>query len=109
MLIKALLTAAAAASLMAGGAAYAGGGDHAKTTAELPAPADANADVSADEGIDVTAPTPAQSDVAATVTDAGPVTVEVVTNGPVPDTPANRARYGGPMSNAGKKTAPRGN
>jgi hypothetical protein len=32
-----------------------------------------------------------------------------VTNGPVPDTPANRAKYGGPMSRTGKKTAPKGN
>ncbi|HEV2366045.1 MAG TPA: hypothetical protein VGS12_17815 [Caulobacteraceae bacterium] len=31
------------------------------------------------------------------------------TNGPVPDTPANRARYGGPMSRAGRLTAPAGN
>jgi UrcA family protein len=36
-------------------------------------------------------------------------TTETVTNGPVPDTPANRARYGGPMSNAGKRTGARGN
>ncbi|MBV8684181.1 MAG: hypothetical protein JO111_14990 [Caulobacteraceae bacterium] len=33
----------------------------------------------------------------------------VVTNGPVPDTPANRARYGGPMSMTGKHTKPAGN
>jgi UrcA family protein len=33
----------------------------------------------------------------------------VVTNGPVPDTPANRARYGQPMSHAGKTTTPAGN
>ena len=33
----------------------------------------------------------------------------VVTNGPVPDTKANRAKYGGPMSNGGRHTAPRGN
>jgi hypothetical protein len=33
----------------------------------------------------------------------------VVTNGPVPDTPANRARYGQPMSHAGKQTTPAGN
>jgi hypothetical protein len=32
-----------------------------------------------------------------------------VTNGPVPDTKANRARYGKPMSNAGKRTDPAGN
>lgn len=33
----------------------------------------------------------------------------VLTNGPIPDTPANRAKYGGPMSQTGKKTAPAGN
>jgi hypothetical protein len=33
----------------------------------------------------------------------------LVTNGPVPDTPANRAKYGKPMSHAGKRTAPAGN
>jgi|GraSoiStandDraft_4_1057263.scaffolds.fasta_scaffold139039_2 hypothetical protein len=110
MLIKTLLTAVAAGSLMVGGAAFAGDySDHAKPTAQAPAPADADAQVPADEGIDVTAPTPAPSNTAATVDEAGPVTVEVVTNGPVPDTPANRARYGGPMSHAGKLTAPRGN
>ncbi len=32
-----------------------------------------------------------------------------VTNGPVPDTAANRAKYGAPMSHAGKKTKPAGN
>jgi UrcA family protein len=36
-------------------------------------------------------------------------TSQTVTNGPVPDTPANRARYGQPMSRAGQQTAPRGN
>lgn len=34
---------------------------------------------------------------------------KMVTNGPVPDTAANREKYGRPMSNAGKKTAPAGN
>ena len=33
----------------------------------------------------------------------------VVTNGPVADTPENRAKYGKPMSNAGKRSAPKGN
>jgi hypothetical protein len=32
-----------------------------------------------------------------------------VTNGPVPDTPTNRAKYGKPMSHAGKMTKPAGN
>jgi hypothetical protein len=36
-------------------------------------------------------------------------TTSTVTNGPVPDTPANRARYGQPMSRAGKQTTPAGN
>lgn len=35
--------------------------------------------------------------------------VQVVSNGPVPDTAENRAKYGGPMSRAGKRTAPAGN
>jgi hypothetical protein len=33
----------------------------------------------------------------------------VVTNGPVPDTQQNRARFGGPMSRTGRMTAPVGN
>ncbi|MBS0360310.1 MAG: hypothetical protein JSR98_02925 [Proteobacteria bacterium] len=36
-------------------------------------------------------------------------TVTTLTNGPVPDTPANRAKYGQPMSNAGKRTPAKGN
>jgi len=36
-------------------------------------------------------------------------TTQTITNGPVPDTAENRARYGGPMSNAGKRTKPAGN
>jgi hypothetical protein len=37
------------------------------------------------------------------------VNVQTVTNGPVPDTPENRAKYGQPMSHAGKRSAPVGN
>jgi hypothetical protein len=37
------------------------------------------------------------------------VTTSTVTNGPVPDTPENRARFGGPMSRGGQRTAPVGN
>jgi hypothetical protein len=36
-------------------------------------------------------------------------TSTTVTNGAVTDTPQNRARYGGPMPRAGKRTAPQGN
>jgi hypothetical protein len=35
--------------------------------------------------------------------------VQVTTNGPIPDTEENRARYGGPQSRAGKMTDPNGN
>ena len=33
----------------------------------------------------------------------------VVANAPVPDTVENRRAYGGPQSNGGRRTAPRGN
>jgi hypothetical protein len=33
----------------------------------------------------------------------------VISNPPVPDTPENRAKFGGPTSHGGRKTAPRGN
>ena len=33
----------------------------------------------------------------------------VVSNGPVPDTPENRAKYGSPDSHGGKRTKPAGN
>ena len=67
------------------------------------------------------APTVSATDTAATEPVAPPVatpssydttptfTNQLVTNGPVPDTPENRAKYGAPMSNAGKRTAPAGN
>jgi len=34
---------------------------------------------------------------------------DVISNGPVPDTPQNRAKYGQPLSNAGRLTKPAGN
>jgi len=34
---------------------------------------------------------------------------EVVSNGPIPDTRANRAKYGAPLSTAGRLTKPAGN
>jgi hypothetical protein len=37
------------------------------------------------------------------------LTSTVVTNGPVADTPENRAKYGQPMSRAGKRSDARGN
>jgi hypothetical protein len=37
------------------------------------------------------------------------VSTTTVTNGPVADTPENRAKYGQPLSRAGKRTAAKGN
>ncbi|MFI4974524.1 MAG: hypothetical protein ACHP84_08300 [Caulobacterales bacterium] len=36
-------------------------------------------------------------------------TVQVISNPPVPDTAANRAKYGQPLSNAGRRTKAAGN
>ncbi len=54
---------------------------------------------------DLAARTPLNVDVAARLG----LPVEIVASAPVPDTPANRAMYGGPMSHAGKQTRPAGN
>ncbi len=54
------------------------------------------------------AATTPSADAAASNTNAT-VQNTTVTNGPVPDTPENRAKYGAPMSHAGKKTKPAGN
>jgi len=61
---------------------------------------------------DTTAPaaatpaTQAGAPVSATTDASG---AQVVSNGPIPDTRANRAKYGRPMSRAGKMTKPAGN
>jgi UrcA family protein len=60
------------------------------------------------ESADV-APAPSADGYAANTSAQATYTTRTVTNGPVADTAANRARYGAPMSNAGKRTAPAGN
>ena len=60
--------------------------------------------ISATSTIDAPAATTAGADVS-----AASFTNITVTNGPVPDTAENRAKYGQPMSRAGKRTAARGN
>jgi hypothetical protein len=54
--------------------------------------------------IPLSSPTPAEQ---AWTLKAGDPTV--VTNGPVPDTAENRAKYGQPLSATGKRTTPAGN
>lgn len=40
---------------------------------------------------------------------ASAVTTRVITNGPIPDTPENRAAFGKPLSQAGRNSKPAGN
>ncbi|WP_269716428.1 hypothetical protein [Caulobacter sp. NIBR2454] len=60
------------------------------------------------------APTGMSTDVVSTSSPEQQATLKagdanVVSNGPVADTPENRAKYGAPMSRAGKRTDPAGN
>lgn len=81
-----------------------------------PAPAAATeaappADVPADATVSATtvteSPAPAATDTATNT--SATFTNMTVTNGPVPDTRENRAKYGQPLSRAGKMTAAKGN
>ncbi len=115
MRLNMLFAAAAIAAMTAGAAAAqtaaAPGGPDA---APAPMNSDATAPSASQNGMPAAAttnnvvlessPTPAAS--AYTLKAGDP---NVISNGPVPDTPANRAHYGKPMSNAGRHTTPAGN
>ncbi len=115
MKIRHLVTAASALALM-GGAAIA------QTAAAQPpvnptpdqaaAPATPDpamgATTSGAAAVDMTAPA-APSAATAGSNVSATVTTTTVTNGPVADTPENRAKYGQPLSHAGKRTAAKGN
>ncbi|MEW5687034.1 MAG: hypothetical protein AB1942_19105 [Pseudomonadota bacterium] len=84
--------------------------------AEAPPPADTTTTTTttAEASTAVNPPAPSSTDAAATAdasatAPAATYTSTTVTNGPVPDTAENRAKYGQPMSRAGKRTAARGN
>ncbi|MBX3485101.1 hypothetical protein [Phenylobacterium sp.] len=87
--------------------------DDKQYTETVKVPLGAPADVSADAAAGATtvtetpAPAPAATDTA--VNTSATFTSMTVTNGPVPDTAENRAKYGQPMSRAGKMTAAKGN
>lgn len=119
MSLTRLLTAAAVSALLAG-PAFAG-----PDPAQTPDPADPTTS----EPMQAPAATQSGTPASTTVVDpAAPAVIlqdsptppenawtlkagdpNVVTNGPVPDTRENRARYGGPMSNGGRRTTPAGN
>ncbi|MGH6998421.1 MAG: hypothetical protein ACREEO_09500 [Phenylobacterium sp.] len=137
MMLKTLLTAAAATALLAG-AAQAGEGAKKAKPADAAATqmkdqkgkamttpgADASAtattpDTSVNPAPDAAAMPPPSSDAAAMppassdasaegVPASATVSANAVTNGPVADTPENRAKYK-PLSRAGRQTAARGN
>ena len=108
------LFAAAAATALIGGAAYAQDPPAQPAQAGQPAPAVVPNTTAADATAAAQAAAPTGQTVstaATTVTDrsGASTTVSTTTNGPVADTPANRAKYGGPMSHAGKRTLAKGN
>ena len=97
---------ASALIALAGAATLAAGASFAQTADTAVNPPAATADAAPSATV---TPPPASSDTlgnAATMKAGDP---GVVSNGPVPDTPANRAAYGKPMSHAGRATAPAGN
>src|SRR5688572_27865140 len=116
-----LLAAASAFALISGGAALA----QAKSDVTPPAdetaasststdttvsstPADTTSTTTTDTTTSATTDTTTTSATATSATSSGTAasfTTQMVTNGPVPDTAENRAKYGQPMSRAGKRTA----
>jgi predicted secreted protein len=119
--ITQILTAAAATALI-GGAAQAQSTPPTDTTASGATTADVtgdtavNPDITTDNGLTAdTSPagqTPVTAPVAVAATtyaQGASVTTMTVTNGPIPDTAENRAKYGQPLSRTGRMTAARGN
>lgn len=86
------------ASNAAAAAPAAAGSD---ASAQVQAPAEADVMSTPDTVSPEPAPTGAQADVSASVSGE--------TMQPIPDTPENRAAFGAPLSNAGKRTAAQGN
>ena len=119
------LATASAAIVLLGGAAYAQTGatpdpDNAPVTQGVapsdtaPPPASAAGPDTATPSATVAAPPPVNSGPSApAATQYAQQTASfsnlTVTNGPVPDTPQNRAKFGGPDSKAGRMTEPTGN
>jgi hypothetical protein len=90
----------ATAACLIGATAYAQTTDTTTDMSQSPPPSSAPAP-------DMNAPTGAAANTSATVDAANGA--QVIASQPVPDTAANRAAYGQPLSRAGKRTAPRGN
>ncbi|HXQ10013.1 MAG TPA: hypothetical protein VN805_03335 [Caulobacteraceae bacterium] len=103
-----LLPIAALAALAAGAAAAqtsTSGGMNDQSTPTAPSAAQAATPASASIGAGGVTSSPTPADDAYKLKAGDPT---VVSNNPIPDTPANRRLYGGPMSNGGRHTAASG-
>jgi len=108
-----LMMAAVAAALAGPVAAHAQQADPQQAAPQQPMPQTAApAPTAPDTNANMPTATPASQaamPASATVGGTDASGAQVVSNGPVPDTPANRHKYGRPMSMAGKMTKPAGN
>ena len=73
---------------------------------EQPLPGDAASTMPSQNPVTILQSSPTPPDQAYKLVAGAPNTVS---NAPIPDTAENRAKYGGPQSNGGRKTPPRGN
>ena len=108
MRLFALLPIAALAALVAGSAAGQPAASNAMSGQPTAAASatEAGAPAAATSGSGGVTSSPAPAGQAARLKAGEPT---LISNGPVPDTAANRRLYGGPTSNAGRDTAPQGN
>ena len=81
-------------------------GPDAATASPVVAPADQNQMVAAGPTNDAMQ---VRTDSTVTAPSGATITHKLISNPPVPDTPANRAKYGQPLSDTGRHTQPAGN
>jgi hypothetical protein len=94
---------------IAGGAAAQSADQSSQATVAQAAPAAPLPPAAADAAGNPAGNTPTVPDQAQAPASGATAVATTITNGPVPDTAENRAKYGGPMSHTGKKTKPAGN
>jgi hypothetical protein len=103
-LVKTALIATAVC--LFGATAYAQTDNSSQAPQQPPPQSSMPADQNAQAPADASSPNGAAANASATVDANG---TQVIASQPVPDTRANRASYGQPLSRAGKRTAPKGN
>ncbi|MDO9433431.1 MAG: hypothetical protein Q7T84_19225 [Phenylobacterium sp.] len=108
MMIRTLLTATAALALLAGGAHAGDGKKQAKPAAAPAAASQMGTDSSSQSMSNPPVSADAMSAGVDTSATAIAANTRLITNGPVADTPENRAKFP-PLSKTGRNTKPRGN